>query len=143
MTKIFTDTIKNASTESFEMTTPDGKTARSYGVRVPRDWVLGKPGEGFNQLLKGLDTDRFWGRFYKAPFLRRILGLLVDYVNAAMPGDSVARRRLGGRRSAHSRAGSEANRQDPVPQGAGCRHDLDRSSLPFFGGGKRPRRALE
>jgi alkylation response protein AidB-like acyl-CoA dehydrogenase len=64
------------------------------GVRVPRDWVLGKPGEGFNQLLKGLDTDRFWGRFYKAPFLRRILGLLVEYVNAATPGDAVARRRL-------------------------------------------------
>ena len=34
--QIFTDTIKNASTESFEMRTPDGKTARSYGVRVPR-----------------------------------------------------------------------------------------------------------
>ena len=64
------------------------------GVRVPREWVLGKPGEGFNQLLKGLDTDRFWGRFYKAPFLRRIVGLLVDYVNTAMPGDAVARRRL-------------------------------------------------
>ncbi|MFI5328591.1 MAG: acyl-CoA dehydrogenase family protein [Candidatus Rokuibacteriota bacterium] len=64
------------------------------GVRVPRDWVLGKPGEGFNQLLKGLDTDRFWGRFYKAPFLRRILALLVDHVNAALPGDAVARRRL-------------------------------------------------
>jgi alkylation response protein AidB-like acyl-CoA dehydrogenase len=64
------------------------------GVRVPRDWVMGKPGEGFSQLLKGLDTDRFWGRFYKAPFLRRILGLLVEYVNAAMPGDPVARRRL-------------------------------------------------
>ena len=64
------------------------------GVRVPRDWVLGKPGEGFNQLLKGLDTDRFWGRFYKAPFLRRILGLLVEYVNTALPGDVVARRRL-------------------------------------------------
>lgn len=32
----FTDTIKNASTESFEMTTPDGRTALSYGVRVPR-----------------------------------------------------------------------------------------------------------
>ena len=26
--KIFADTIKNASTESFEMRTPDGKTAR-------------------------------------------------------------------------------------------------------------------
>ena len=64
------------------------------GVRVPRDWVMGKPGEGFSQLLKGLDTDRFWGRFYKAPFLRRILGLLVEYVNAVMPGDPVARRRL-------------------------------------------------
>jgi alkylation response protein AidB-like acyl-CoA dehydrogenase len=64
------------------------------GVRVPRNWVLGKPGEGFAQLLKGLDTDRFWGRFYKAPFLRRILGLLVEYVNSAMPGDAVARRRL-------------------------------------------------
>jgi alkylation response protein AidB-like acyl-CoA dehydrogenase len=64
------------------------------GVRVPRDWVMGKPGEGFSQLLKGLDTDRFWGRFYKAPFLRRILGLLVEYVNTALPGDLVARRRL-------------------------------------------------
>jgi alkylation response protein AidB-like acyl-CoA dehydrogenase len=64
------------------------------GVRVPRDWVMGKPGEGFAQLLKGLDTDRFWGRFYKAPFLGRILGLLVEYVSATMPGDPVARRRL-------------------------------------------------
>ncbi|HTP98040.1 MAG TPA: 2-hydroxymuconic semialdehyde dehydrogenase [Casimicrobiaceae bacterium] len=34
--KIFADTIKNASTESFEMTTPDNKTARSYTVRTPR-----------------------------------------------------------------------------------------------------------
>lgn len=64
------------------------------GVRVPHDWVMGRPGEGFGQLLKGLDTDRFWGRFYKAPFLRRILGLLVEYVNAARPDDVVARRRL-------------------------------------------------
>jgi alkylation response protein AidB-like acyl-CoA dehydrogenase len=64
------------------------------GVRVPRDWVMGKPGEGFPQLLKGLDTDRFWGRFYKAPFLRRILGLLVEYVTAARGGDATARRQL-------------------------------------------------
>jgi len=34
--QIFIDTIKSASTESFKMTTPDGKTALSYGVRVPR-----------------------------------------------------------------------------------------------------------
>jgi 3-oxocholest-4-en-26-oyl-CoA dehydrogenase alpha subunit len=64
------------------------------GVRVPHDWVLGKPGEGFGQLLRGLDTDRFWGRFYKAPFLHRILGLLVEYVRAEKPGDAVARHRL-------------------------------------------------
>jgi alkylation response protein AidB-like acyl-CoA dehydrogenase len=70
------------------------------GVRVPRDWVMGKPGEGFGQLLKGLDTDRFWGRFYKAPFLRRILGLLVEYANTPVPGrallarDAVVRRQL-------------------------------------------------
>jgi hypothetical protein len=70
------------------------------GVRVPRDWVMGKPGEGFDQLLKGLDTDRFWGRFYKAPFLRRILGLLVEYANTPVPGgapparDAAVRRRL-------------------------------------------------
>ena len=70
------------------------------GVRVPRDWVMGKPGEGFGQLLKGLDTDRFWGRFYKAPFLRRILGLLVEYANTPVPGgaplarDATVRRRL-------------------------------------------------
>jgi alkylation response protein AidB-like acyl-CoA dehydrogenase len=67
------------------------------GVRVPRDWVMGKPGEGFGQLLKGLDTDRFWGRFYKAPFLRRILGLLVEYVNtgsAPLARDASVRQRL-------------------------------------------------
>ena len=34
--KIFADTIKNAATESFTMTTPDGRTALSYAVRVPR-----------------------------------------------------------------------------------------------------------
>uniref|UniRef100_UPI0033425C75 2-hydroxymuconic semialdehyde dehydrogenase n=1 Tax=Castellaniella defragrans TaxID=75697 RepID=UPI0033425C75 len=34
--QVFIDTIKSASTESFRMTTPDGKTALSYGVRVPR-----------------------------------------------------------------------------------------------------------
>ncbi|MCA0176490.1 MAG: 2-hydroxymuconic semialdehyde dehydrogenase [Proteobacteria bacterium] len=34
--QIFADTIKTMSTESFQMRTPDGKTALSYGVRVPR-----------------------------------------------------------------------------------------------------------
>jgi alkylation response protein AidB-like acyl-CoA dehydrogenase len=73
------------------------------GVRVPRDWVMGKTGEGFGQLLKGLDTDRFWGRFYKAPFLRRILGLLVEYVNTTLPGDvPMARDTLVRRRLAHA-----------------------------------------
>jgi hypothetical protein len=65
------------------------------GVRVPRDSIMGAPGEGFTQLLKGLDTDRFWGRFYKAPFLRRILARLVEHVRAADGGvDPALRRRL-------------------------------------------------
>ncbi|WP_028603203.1 2-hydroxymuconic semialdehyde dehydrogenase [Ottowia thiooxydans] len=34
--QVFADTIKSMSTESFNMRTPDGKTALSYGVRVPR-----------------------------------------------------------------------------------------------------------
>jgi aminomuconate-semialdehyde/2-hydroxymuconate-6-semialdehyde dehydrogenase len=33
--KVFADIIKNAPTESFTMTTPDGGTAVSYGVRSP------------------------------------------------------------------------------------------------------------
>ena len=36
-------------------------------VRVPADMRLGPEGEGFVALLNGLDSDRFWGRFYKAP----------------------------------------------------------------------------
>ncbi len=64
------------------------------GVRVPREYIMGRPGEGFAQLLRGLDTDRFWGRFYKAPFLRRLLGLLVEHVRAERPHDAVARHRL-------------------------------------------------
>jgi len=69
-------------------------------VRVPAGWVLGREGEGFAQLLKGLDTDRFWGRFYKAPALRRVLDRLVAHANATMRDgvplarDAGVRRRL-------------------------------------------------
>jgi alkylation response protein AidB-like acyl-CoA dehydrogenase len=50
-------------------------------VRVPADYLLGTEGQGFVQLLAGLDTDRFWARFYKAPSLRRVLDQLVRYAN--------------------------------------------------------------
>jgi alkylation response protein AidB-like acyl-CoA dehydrogenase len=55
-------------------------------VRVQKDYLLGKEDEGFVQLLKGLDTDRFWGRFYKAPALQRILHELVEYANTTTRG---------------------------------------------------------
>src|SRR5262245_1342251 len=55
-------------------------------VRVPADRRLGREGEGFVALLAGLDTDRFWGRFYKAPALRRLLGLLVEHANVTVRG---------------------------------------------------------
>lgn len=70
------------------------------GVRVPADSLLGLPGEGFPQLLRGLDQDRFWGRFYKAPALRRLLDQLVAHANTATRGgaplahDPEVRRRL-------------------------------------------------
>jgi alkylation response protein AidB-like acyl-CoA dehydrogenase len=51
-------------------------------VRVEKDYLLGKVDEGFIQLLSGLDTDRFWGRFYKAPYLKRVLRELVAYANS-------------------------------------------------------------
>ncbi len=69
-------------------------------VRVPAEFLLGKEGEGFTQLLRGLDTDRFWGRFYKAQMLRRILSELVRYANGTHRGgvplahDPGIRRRL-------------------------------------------------
>jgi 3-oxocholest-4-en-26-oyl-CoA dehydrogenase alpha subunit len=69
-------------------------------VRVPADLMLGPEGQGFQALLNGLDSDRFWGRFYKAPALERFLRRLVDYANtthvdgAPLARDAVMRRRL-------------------------------------------------
>src|SRR5712671_4730671 len=69
-------------------------------VRVPADLVLGPVGEDFQALLNGLDADRFWGRFYKAPALARVLRQLVDYANTTLVGgaplarDPLVRRRL-------------------------------------------------
>src|SRR5947207_6498267 len=53
-------------------------------VRVPEALRLGLEGEGFVALLNGLDSDRFWGRFYKAPALQRVLKRLVDHANTTM-----------------------------------------------------------
>ena len=67
-------------------------------VRVPADMMLGPEGEGFIALLNGLDSDRFWGRFYKAPMLRRILGELVQYANVTQRGGAPLARDPGIRR---------------------------------------------
>src|SRR5919201_217439 len=69
-------------------------------VRVPADLMLGPEGHGFQALLNGLDSDRFWGRFYKAPALERVLRRLVEYANttrvdgAPLARDPSVRRRL-------------------------------------------------
>jgi hypothetical protein len=71
-------------------------------VRVPEGLRLGPEGEGFVALLNGLDSDRFWGRFYKAPALQRVLGRLVEHANVTMVNgaplarDPFVRRRLAG-----------------------------------------------
>jgi hypothetical protein len=64
-------------------------------VRVPAELMLGPEGEGFQALLNGLDSDRFWGRFYKAPALERGLRRLVDHANATGASrDAGMRRRI-------------------------------------------------
>jgi 3-oxocholest-4-en-26-oyl-CoA dehydrogenase alpha subunit len=64
-------------------------------VRVPAALMLGPEGEGFQALLNGLDSDRFWGRFYKAPALERVLRRLVEHANATGAGrDAGMRRRM-------------------------------------------------
>jgi alkylation response protein AidB-like acyl-CoA dehydrogenase len=71
-------------------------------VRVPAEAMLGPEGEGFQALLNGLDSDRFWGRYYKAPALERVLRQLVHYANtthvngAPLARDPFVRRRLAG-----------------------------------------------
>jgi 3-oxocholest-4-en-26-oyl-CoA dehydrogenase alpha subunit len=69
-------------------------------VRVPHGARLGPEGEGFVALLNGLDSDRFWGRFYKAPALERVLARLVEYATTThadgvpLARDAGLRRRL-------------------------------------------------
>ena len=63
-------------------------------VRVPADLMLGPVGQGFQALLNGLDSDRFWGRFYKAPALERVLRRLVEQ-HARYTGSGRAKRELG------------------------------------------------
>jgi hypothetical protein len=80
-------------------------------VRVPADLMLGPEGEGFVALLNGLDSDRFWGRFYKAPALLRTLRQLVEYANTTMvDGRPLARDPLVRRRLAHMATGLHALR---------------------------------
>ena len=67
-------------------------------VRVPADLMLGPEGQGFRALLNGLDSDRFWGRFYKAPALERVLRRLVDYANTTSAGGAPLARDAGLRR---------------------------------------------
>ena len=67
-------------------------------VRVPADVMLGREGEGFQALLNGLDSDRFWGRYYKAPALERVLHQLVDYANTTGPAGAPLARDAGVRR---------------------------------------------
>jgi alkylation response protein AidB-like acyl-CoA dehydrogenase len=49
-------------------------------VKVPKNMILGQKNKGFIHMLEGLDFDRFWGRFVKPPFLKRIMEDLVEYM---------------------------------------------------------------
>ncbi|MCP3990184.1 MAG: hypothetical protein GY724_13995 [Actinomycetia bacterium] len=58
-------------------------------VRVPAWRVMGRENEGFRELLKGLDRDRFWGRFCKPAALTRELRLLRDHAAGSPSGGGV------------------------------------------------------
>ncbi|MCB1740525.1 MAG: acyl-CoA dehydrogenase family protein [Gammaproteobacteria bacterium] len=70
------------------------------GVELHQDHRLGEENAGFAVLLKGLDSDRFWGRFYKGPALARILDRLERFAReqraggASLWSDSETRRRF-------------------------------------------------
>lgn len=51
-------------------------------VRVPAWHVMGREGEGFRELLRGLDRDRFWGRFTKPANLLRKLGQIESHARS-------------------------------------------------------------
>jgi alkylation response protein AidB-like acyl-CoA dehydrogenase len=48
-------------------------------VKISKAFLLGKKNEGFYQMLKGLEADRFWARLPKAAVCNRILDDLVEY----------------------------------------------------------------
>lgn len=50
-------------------------------VRVPKTYLLGQKNQGFYQMLKTLEVDRFWGRFIKPPLCKGILEEIVQYAN--------------------------------------------------------------
>jgi len=48
-------------------------------VRIHKRYLLGEENRGFYQMVAGLDAERYWGRFVKAPWARRLLEDLVEY----------------------------------------------------------------
>lgn len=64
-------------------------------VRVHRDYLVGQENQGFRQMMGGLEHDRFWARFVKAPFCKRALEEIIEYVkDQGLAGDPHIRRRL-------------------------------------------------
>ena len=48
-------------------------------VKIPKTYLLGQKNMGFFQMLKGLETDRFWARLCKAGICQRVIDDLVSY----------------------------------------------------------------
>lgn len=80
-------------------------------VRIPAWQIMGPENEGFRELLRGLDRDRFWGRFHKPPGMLRKLALLEDYARITRRNGRPIIEEPGiGRRLAELRAETEATR---------------------------------
>ncbi|MFN0090433.1 MAG: acyl-CoA dehydrogenase family protein [Acidimicrobiales bacterium] len=97
-------------------------------VRAPAWRIMGRENEGFRELLRGLDRDRFWGRFCKPAALTRSLRLLrdhaavtVDRAGRLLDQPTVARRlveleaEVAGTRLLFHRFGHLLDRGQPTP----------------------------
>jgi 3-oxocholest-4-en-26-oyl-CoA dehydrogenase alpha subunit len=97
-------------------------------VRAPAWRVMGREHEGFRELLKGLDRDRFWGRFCKPASLVRTLRTLREHAASArragrplLEGPGIARRlveleaEVAGTRLLFHRLGHLLDRGMPTP----------------------------
>ncbi len=69
-------------------------------VRIPKRYLVGEENRGYQLLLAGLDSERFWTRFFRPAFEKRLLEELIEYAKSTrrdgrlLADDPVIRRKF-------------------------------------------------